>query len=118
MEVKISTVRAREEDWLGRALATQQELEGVWESLKGEERYRMIPLSPQSLDCECDESEGVKVVCLSDTHSMQSSIEFRIPDGNIRISISLIEPNPPRGYPHTRWRLHTIWSRVRGGPVQ
>jgi len=85
MEAKITTVRAREEDWLGRALATQLELEEVWQCLEREERYRMVPLSNQSLDSGCDESGGVRLVCLSDTHSMQSSIEFRIPDGDILI---------------------------------
>ena len=90
MEAKITTVRAREEDWLGRALATQLELEEVWQSVEREEGYRMVPLGPQSLDSECDESGGVRLVCLSDTHSMQSSIEFRIPDGKMRTSSSLI----------------------------
>ena len=122
MDAKITTVRPREEDWLGRAIATQLELEGVWQSLEGgEERYRMSPLSPHSLDNEDAGSGGgggVRVVCLSDTHSMQSSIEFRIPDGNIRISISLIEPNPPRGYPHTRRGLHQIRPGIGSCSVQ
>ena len=90
MDAKITTVRPREEDWLGRAIATQLELEGVWQSLEGGEggeRYRMRPLSPHSLDNETAGSDGggVRVVCISDTHSMQSSIEFKIPDGKITI---------------------------------
>ena len=123
MDAKIRTVRPREEDWLGRAIATQLELEGVWQSLEGgeeEERYRMSPLSPHSLDNEDAGSGGggVRVVCISDTHSTHSSIEFRIPDGNIRIPSSLIQPSPPRGYPHTRWRLHQIRPGIRSGSVQ
>ena len=96
MDAKITTVRPREEDWLGRAIATQLELEGVWQALEGGEggeegeggeRYRMRPLSPHSLDNETAGSDGggVRVVCISDTHSMQSSIEFKIPDGKITI---------------------------------
>ena len=81
MDAKITTVRPREEDWLGRALATQLEMEEIWQSVEGEDGYRMRPLSPHSLDS--GDSGGVRLVCLSDTHSLQSSIEFRIPDGDI-----------------------------------
>ena len=90
MEAWPTTVSAREEDWRERAVATQLEMEGVWQSLEGEGEggYRMSPLSQHSLDNEEDVSDGggVRVVCISDTHSRQSSIDFRIPDGNFRIS--------------------------------
>ena len=60
MDAKITTVRPREEDWLGRAIATQLELEGVWQSLEGgeEEGYRMSTVSPHSLDNEDAGSGG------------------------------------------------------------
>ena len=119
---QITTVRPLERDWRDKAVATQLEMEEVWQALESERegRYRMIPLSPDSLDNEDDGSGGggVRVVCISDTHSTHSSIEFRIPDGNIRIPSSLIQPSPPRGYPHTRWRLHQIRPGIRSGSVQ
>ena len=86
MENKIATVRERDGDWLAQALRTQLELETTWQSLEGKEGYRMRSLSlekeEERKEGEEGEEGGVRVVCLSDTHSMQSSIKFDIPDGN------------------------------------
>ena len=82
MENKIATVRERDGDWLAQALRTQLELETTWQSLERKEGYRMRSLSLEREEREEREEGGVRVVCLSDTHSMQSSIKFDIPDGN------------------------------------
>ena len=85
MENKIATVRERDGDWLAQALKTQLELETTWQSLERKEGYRMRSLSLEREEREErkeGEEGGVRVVCLSDTHSMQSSIKFDIPDGN------------------------------------
>ena len=97
MAGNIKTVRAREEDWLARALKTQLELERVWQGLEGEEGYRMRGLC---LDNEADDDgdeDGVRVVCLSDTHSTQADIKFSIPAGNITTSDTLIPPRLSQG---------------------
>ena len=107
MEQKITTVRAREGDWLSKALRTQLELERVWERVEREEGYSMGPVSLET------EEEGVRIVCLSDTHSMQSSIKFSIPDGNTRPSISLIyNSTSQETSSYTLGTSHdTAWSR-------
>ena len=57
---QITTVRPLERDWRDKAVATQLEMEEVWQALERERegRYRMIPLSPDSLDNEDDGSGG------------------------------------------------------------
>ena len=61
-----------------RQIETQMRMDERWKGLA--EQINIRTVSPGVL-----ERSGLKVVCMSDTHSAQEDIEFGIPDGDIFI---------------------------------
>ena len=84
MDSKLSSIKLNNE-WkttiLPQALQDQDKMEKVWVEMKMQEKYSLVNVELDELSP--DSEDGVKIVCISDTHGKHQDMD--IPDGDILI---------------------------------
>ena len=84
MDSKLSSIKLNN-DWkntiLPQALEDQNKMEKVWEEMKMQDMFALVNVKLNDLNPA--EENGVKIICISDTHGKHHDMD--IPDGDILI---------------------------------